>query len=282
MTNTVGTLWVVATPIGHLGDLSARAREVLGAVMLIAAEDTRHTAQLLLHYGIRTRIVALHEHNESSIAPSLVARLLAGEDLALVSDAGTPLLSDPGFVLVRMAREAKVRVAPVPGPSALMAALSVSGLPITRFAFEGFLPAKPGARRARLAALAGESRTLVFYEAPHRLKELLEDLEAAFGAQRPAVLARELTKLHETVLDGTVGTLLARVRTDVDQSRGEIVVIVAGNEADEAQALASGKRLYRLLCAELAPARAARIAAEFTGAPRKALYAPGAYPDATD
>lgn len=282
MTNTVGTLWVVATPIGHLGDLSARAREVLGRVGLIAAEDTRRTAQLLLHYGIRTRVVALHEHNESSVAPSLVTRLLAGEDLALVSDAGTPLLSDPGFVLVRMAREAGVRVAPVPGPSALMAALSVSGLPIARFVFEGFLPVKPGARRARLAALAGESRTLVFYEAPHRLKELLEDLEAAFGAQRPAVLARELTKLHETVLDGTVGTLLARVRTDADQSRGEIVVLVAGNEANEAEVLASGKRLYQLLSAELAPARAARVAAEFTGAPRKALYAPGIDPERAD
>ena len=273
MTNPGGTLWVVATPIGNLEDLSPRARQVLVCAAAIAAEDTRHTRHLLRHCGIRTPLVAVHEHNEAAVVPALIARLQAGDDLALVSDAGTPLVSDPGFVLVRAARAAGLRVAPVPGPSALIAALSVAGLPSARFAFEGFLPAKAGARRARLAALVGEPRTLIFYEAPHRLQEMLDDLLAVFGAQRSAVLARELTKLHEIVLDGTLAALRERVGTDADQRRGEIVLLVAGNEAEDAQALGAGRRLYRLLCAELPPARAARIAAEFTGASRRALYA---------
>lgn len=282
MTNPGGTLWVVATPIGNLDDLSPRARQVLVRAAAIAAEDTRHTRPLLRHCGIRTPLVAVHEHNEATVVPALIARLQAGDDLALVSDAGTPLVSDPGFVLVRAARAAGLRVAPVPGPSALIAALSVAGLPSARFAFEGFLPAKAGARRARLAALVGEPRTLIFYEAPHRLQEMLDDLLAAFGAQRSAVLARELTKLHEIVLDGTLAALRERVGTDADQRRGEVVLLVAGNEAEDAQALGAGRRLYRLLCAELPPARAARIAAEFTGAPRRALYAAGALDDASD
>ena len=282
MTNPGGTLWVVATPIGNLDDLSPRARQVLERAAAIAAEDTRHARPLLRHYGIRTPLVAVHEHNEAAMVPALITRLQAGDDLALISDAGTPLVSDPGFVLVRAVRAAGLRVAPVPGPSALIAALSVAGLPSARFAFEGFLPAKAGARRARLAALAGEPRTLIFYEAPHRLQEMLDDLLAAFGAQRRAVLARELTKLHETVLDGTLAALRERVESDADQRRGEIVLLVAGNEAEDAQALGAGRRLYRLLCAELPPARAARIAAEFTGAPRRALYAAGAVDDAPD
>ncbi len=282
MTNPGGTLWVVATPIGNLEDLSPRARQVLVCAAAIAAEDTRHTRHLLRHCGIRTPLVAVHEHNEAAVVPALIARLQAGDDLALVSDAGTPLVSDPGFVLVRAARAAGLRVAPVPGPSALIAALSVAGLPSARFAFEGFLPAKAGARRARLAELVGEPRTLIFYEAPHRLQEMLDDLLAAFGAQRSAVLARELTKLHEIVLDGTLAALRERVGTDADQRRGEIVLLVAGNEAEDAQALGAGRRLYRLLCAELPPARAARIAAEFTGAPRRALYAADAVGDVPD
>lgn len=282
MTNPGGTLWVVATPIGNLEDLSPRARQVLVRAAAIAAEDTRHTRHLLRHCGIRTPLVAVHEHNEAAVVPALIARLQAGDDLALVSDAGTPLVSDPGFVLVRAARAAGLRVAPVPGPSALIAALSVAGLPSARFAFEGFLPAKAGARRARLAELVGEPRTLIFYEAPHRLQEMLDDLLAAFGAQRSAVLARELTKLHEIVLDGTLAALRERVGTDADQRRGEVVLLVAGNEAEDAQALGAGRRLYQLLCAELPPARAARIAAEFTGAPRRALYAAGALDDVPD
>ncbi len=273
MATASGTLWVVATPIGNLDDLSARARSVLGSVVVIAAEDTRHTRHLLQHFGLATPLLALHEHNEAGVVAALLARLAAGEDLALVSDAGTPLISDPGFRLVRAARAAGLRVAPVPGPAALIAALSVAGLPSERFVFEGFLPAKAGARRQHLAALVGEARTLVFYEAPHRLEATLVDLTAAFGSERPAALARELTKLHETVIDATLGDLMARVAADADQRRGEIVLIVGGNDAQAAQALAEGRRLYALLRGELAPARAARIAAEFTGAPRRALYA---------
>ncbi|WP_297905331.1 16S rRNA (cytidine(1402)-2'-O)-methyltransferase [Metallibacterium sp.] len=273
MATASGTLWVVATPIGNLDDLSARARSVLGSVVVIAAEDTRHTRHLLQHFGLATPLLALHEHNEAGVVAALLARLAAGEDLALVSDAGTPLISDPGFRLVRAARAAGLRVAPVPGPAALIAALSVAGLPSERFVFEGFLPAKAGARRQHLAALVGEARTLVFYEAPHRLEATLADLAAAFGSERPAALARELTKLHETVIDATLGDLMARVAADADQRRGEIVLIVGGNDAQAAQALAEGRRLYALLRGELAPARAARIAAEFTGASRRALYA---------
>ena len=273
MATASGTLWVVATPIGNLDDLSARARSVLGSVVVIAAEDTRHTRHLLQHFGLATPLLALHEHNEAGVVAALLARLAAGEDLALVSDAGTPLISDPGFRLVRAARAAGLRVAPVPGPAALIAALSVAGLPSERFVFEGFLPAKAGARRQHLAALVGEARTLVFYEAPHRLEATLADLAAAFGSERPAALARELTKLHETVIDATLGDLMARVAADADQRRGEIVLIVGGNDAQAVQALAEGRRLYALLRGELAPARAARIAAEFTGASRRALYA---------
>jgi 16S rRNA (cytidine1402-2'-O)-methyltransferase len=272
MATASGTLWVVATPIGNLDDLSARARAVLGGVAAIAAEDTRHTRHLLRHLGLTTPLLALHEHNEAGIIEALLARLGGGEDLALVSDAGTPLISDPGFRLVRAARAAGLRVAPVPGPAALIAALSVAGLPCERFVFEGFLPAKAGARRQRLAELAGEARTLVFYEAPHRLEATLADLAAVFSAERPVALARELTKLHETVISTTLGQLIARVAADADQCRGEIVLIVGGNDVQAAQALAEGRRLYALLRTELAPARSARIAAEFTGAPRRALY----------
>ena len=280
MATASGTLWVVATPIGNLDDLSARARAVLGSVVAIAAEDTRHTRHLLQHFGLATPLLALHEHNEAGVVAALLARLAAGEDLALVSDAGTPLISDPGFRLVRAARAAGLRVAPVPGPAALIAALSVAGLPSERFVFEGFLPAKAGARQQCLAELAGEARTLVFYEAPHRLEAALADLAAAFGSERPAALARELTKLHETVIDATLGDLISRVAADADQRRGEIVLIVGGNNARAAQALAEGRRLYALLRGELAPARAARIAAEFTGAPRRALYAEAGAADA--
>ena len=272
MQPAAGTLHVVATPIGHLADLSPRALETLRAVAAVCAEDTRHTRQLLAHFGLERPLVALHEHNEAEVAERLVARLLAGESLALVSDAGTPLVSDPGFRLVRAARAAGVRVSPVPGPSALIAALSVAGLPSDRFAFEGFLPAKGPARRERLAALAGEPRTLVFYESSHRIADTLADCAAAFGADRPAVVARELTKLFETVLDGSLGELRARVEADPDQRRGEFVLLVQGAGADADARLAEGRRVYALLAGELKPSLAAKLAAEITGAPRKALY----------
>jgi len=269
------TLHVVATPIGNLGDLSPRAQQVLREVAAICAEDTRRSGQLLAHFGISTPLVALHEHNEPQMAERLVARLLAGESLALVSDAGTPLVSDPGFRLVRAARAAGVRVSPVPGPSALIAALSVAGLPSDRFAFEGFLPAKASARRERLAALAGEPRTLVFYESSHRIEESLADLRQAFGEERPAVLARELTKLFETVLDGTLAELHRRVQDDPDQRKGEFVLVVQGVGEDADARLAEGRRVHAILARQLPPSTAAKLAAEITGAPRKALYGAG-------
>ena len=265
-------LHVVATPIGNLGDLSPRARQVLAEVAAICAEDTRRSGQLLAHFGIATPLLALHEHNEQQLAQRLVARLLAGESLALVSDAGTPLVSDPGYRLVQAARAAGIRVSPVPGPCALIAALSVAGLPSDRFAFEGFLPAKASARRERLAALAGETRTLVFYESAHRIEESLADLCAAFGGERPAVLARELTKLFETVLDGTLANLQSRVQADPDQRKGEFVLVVQGMGEDADAKLAEGCRVHAILARQLPPSAAAKLAAEITGATRKALY----------
>ena len=270
--SAAGVLHVVATPIGNLGDLSPRAQQVLRGVDAVCAEDTRHTRQLLAHFGIERPLVALHEHNEDDLARRLVARLQAGESLALVSDAGTPLVSDPGYRLVRAARDAGLRVSPVPGPSALVAALSVAGLPSDRFAFEGFLPAKAAARRERLAALAGETRTLIFYESAHRIEEMLADAVAAFGGERRAVLARELTKLFETVLDGALAALQAQVAADANQRKGEFVVLVEGAGEDADARLAEGRRVYSLLNAHLPPSAAAKLAAEITGAPRKALY----------
>jgi 16S rRNA (cytidine1402-2'-O)-methyltransferase len=270
-----GRLWVVATPIGNLEDLSVRAQETLRRVALIAAEDTRHSAPLLARYGIATRLVALHEHNERDEADRLVARMSAGEDIALICDAGTPLVSDPGFRLVRAARAAGIAVSPVPGACAAIAALSVAGLPSDRFVFEGFLPAKAAARRERLGELAAETRTLVFYESSHRVRESLDDMAAVFGATRPAVLARELTKLFETVIDGDLAGVIARVAADPNQERGEFVLLVGGRPDDEDARLAEGRRVFALLRGELPPARAAKLAAAITGAARKALYEPG-------
>jgi len=269
---SAGTLHVVATPIGNLGDLSPRAIETLKSVAAVCAEDTRHTRQLLAHYGIERPLLALHEHNEDEVASKLVARLLAGDSLALVSDAGTPLVSDPGFRLVRAARAAGVRVSPVPGPCASIAALSVAGLPSDRFVFEGFLPAKAGARRERLAQLVAEPRTLVFYESAHRIEAALQDFGAAFGGDRRAVLARELTKLFETVLDGTIAQLHAQVVADPNQRRGEFVLLVQGAGDDADARIAEGRRLYAKLGEHLPPSTAAKLAAELSGAPRKALY----------
>jgi 16S rRNA (cytidine1402-2'-O)-methyltransferase len=270
-----GTLFVVATPIGNLGDLSPRALETLKTVAAICAEDTRHTRQLLAHFGVDKPLVALHEHNEGDAAGPLVARLLAGESLALVSDAGTPLVSDPGFRLVRAAREAGVAVSPVPGASALVTALSVAGLPSDRFIFEGFLPAKANARRERLAALASEPRTLIFYESAHRIEDALDDAVAAFGAERRAVVARELTKLFETVLDGSLADLVQRVRADPNQRKGEFVLLVHGAGEDADAKVIEGRRLYAKLSEHLPPSIAAKVAAEWSGAPRKALYGGG-------
>ncbi|MGH8154193.1 MAG: 16S rRNA (cytidine(1402)-2'-O)-methyltransferase [Rhodanobacteraceae bacterium] len=267
-----GTLSVVATPIGNLADLSPRAAEVLRAATVIAAEDTRHSRPLLQHFGIATPLVALHEYNERTAVASLIAKLEGGADIALISDAGTPLVSDPGFRLVRAARDAGIAVSPVPGACAAVAALSVAGLPSDRFVFEGFLPAKSAARRARLRELADEPRTLVIYESSHRIAECAGDLRDVFGAGRDARLLRELTKVHETCIGTTLGEIADRVARDPEQRLGECVLVVGGH-GDEADAkLAEGRRVYALLQAELAPAQAAKLAAAISGAPRKALY----------
>jgi 16S rRNA (cytidine1402-2'-O)-methyltransferase len=269
-----GTLWVVATPIGNLEDLSLRARRILAEADLVLCEDTRHSGRLLAAFGIEARLAPLHEHNELREAPRLVARLLAGETMALISDAGTPLLSDPGYRLVREAAAAGVTLSPVPGPSALLAALSVAGLPTDRFAFEGFLPARTAARRTALAALAHEPRTLVFFEAGNRLAEFLATAAVALGAGREAVVGRELTKLHESLYRGALGELAARLASDPDARRGEAVVVIAGAAAsvEASAAEQSLSRLLPLLLEELPASRAVRIAAKLTGLPRKRVY----------
>jgi 16S rRNA (cytidine1402-2'-O)-methyltransferase len=269
-----GRLQVVATPIGNLADLSARAREALISADVIAAEDTRHTRALLRAIGIAKPLVSLHEHNESQRTPELLARLAAGETIALVSDAGTPLLSDPGLELVQRAAGAGFEVHAIPGPSAITSALAVAGLPTDRFCFEGFLPSRERERRTALAALAHEPRTLVFFEAPHRILRTLADMAAEFGAERPAAVARELTKVHETVYRGTLRELLARAQAEDNFERGEMTLVVHG--ATPAAAGVDEQLLRRavdLLAKELPPGRAAAIAAQLTGATRAAAYA---------
>ncbi|HGY9635568.1 MULTISPECIES: 16S rRNA (cytidine(1402)-2'-O)-methyltransferase [Pseudomonas] len=272
--SAVGTLYVVATPIGNLDDMSARALKVLADVALIAAEDTRHSIRLLQHFGIDTPLAACHEHNERDEGGRFLSKLLAGENVALVSDAGTPLISDPGYHLVRQARAAGVSVVPVPGACALIAALSAAGLPSDRFIFEGFLPAKQAGRRARLEQVREEPRTLIFYEAPHRILECLEDMEAVFGGDRPALLARELTKTFETLKGLPLAELRAFVAGDSNQQRGECVVLVGGWFAPEGeQAIsAEAQRVLDLLLAELPLKRAAALAAEITGVRKNLLY----------
>jgi 16S rRNA (cytidine1402-2'-O)-methyltransferase len=269
-----GRLQVVATPIGNLADLSARAREALSSADVIAAEDTRRTRVLLTAIGIAKPLVSLHEHNESQRTPELLARLAAGETIALVSDAGTPLLSDPGLELVQRAVRAGFEVHAIPGPSAITSALAVAGLPTNRFCFEGFLPSRERERRTALAALAHEPRTLVFFEAPHRILRTLADMAAEFGAERPAAVARELTKAHETIYRGTLQELLARAQAEENFQRGEITIVVHGATAQTAgvdgQLL---RRTVKLLSQELPPGRVAAIAAQLTGATRAAAYA---------
>lgn len=267
-----GVLHVVATPIGNLGDISERALATLRSVDLICAEDTRHTRPLLSHFGIDKPLFALHDHNEEAAAEQVIARMQQGASVALVSDAGTPLVSDPGFKLVRAARAAGIKVTPAPGASALIAALSVAGLPSDKFVFEGFLSSKGAARRERMQQLAAETRTLIFYESSHRIVEHLQDAREAFGAERHVVIARELTKLFETVLDGSIEAVLARVTGDPNQQKGEFVVLLAGASETADAKLHEGMRIYKALSAHLKPSVAAKIAADLSGAPRKALY----------
>jgi len=271
--STPGTLYIVATPIGNLEDISARALRILKEVSLIAAEDTRHSSRLLQHFGINTPLAACHDHNEREQGGRFINRLLEGGSVALVSDAGTPLISDPGFHLVRQARAAQIPVVPVPGASAVIAALSAAGLPSDRFIFEGFLPAKATARRSRLDALKQEERTLIFYEAPHRLLESVEDLAAIMGGERVAVLARELTKTFETIKDAPLGELVDWIRSDSNQQRGECVLLISGYESPEKDSLTpEAVRILNILLAEMPLKRAAALAAEITGERKNMLY----------
>ncbi|MBX8575990.1 16S rRNA (cytidine(1402)-2'-O)-methyltransferase [Pseudomonas cichorii] len=272
--STLGSLYVVATPIGNLDDMSVRALKVLREVALIAAEDTRHSSRLMQHFGISTPLAACHEHNERDEGSRFITRLLAGDDVALISDAGTPLISDPGYHLVRQARAAGVQVVPVPGACALIAALSAAGLPSDRFIFEGFLPAKAVGRKSRLEVLREEPRTLIFYEAPHRILECLQDMEQVFGPDRPALLARELTKTFETLKGLPLAQLRAFVEGDSNQQRGECVVLVAGwtPPADEDVVGAEARRVLDLLLEEMPLKRAAALAAEITGVRKNLLY----------
>ena len=279
MIKSAGRLYVVATPIGNLGDLSERAREILRSVSLIAAEDTRHTGVLLKHFGIQTPQVSLHEHNEQQRSGGIIERLQQGASVALVSDAGTPGINDPGFELVRAAAAAGCEILAVPGPCAAIAALSIGGLPTDRFCFEGFLPARGAARRKRLQSLAAEARTLVLYEAPHRVRETLEDCTAVFGGERNATVAREITKLHETTYRGSLRELLEREGSDADFGRGEIVLLIAGlpqTPADE-EGGADGHRgaldrVLKILLTELPLRQAAQLAAQIVDARGNEAY----------
>ncbi len=267
-----GTLYIVATPIGNLGDLSPRARETLEKVDLIVAEDTRHSRHLLDHFGIRKPMLSMHEHNESDRADGLVGRLLQGEQIAQVSDAGTPLINDPGFQLVMAAQQAEVEVVAIPGPSAPVAALSICGLPVSRFCFEGFLPAKQGAREQLLERLVSEPRTMVFLESPRRVVEALRSMARIFGEAREVAVARELTKLHESVHRAPLQTLVPWMEEDENRQRGEFVLVVSGAEEEVAADLDEAKRVVELLATELPPRKAAALASRITGARKNHLY----------
>ena len=268
-----GVLYVVATPIGNLQDITYRAVEVLRGVDLIAAEDTRHSRALLSHYAAATPLLSLHEHNEAAQSPRIIARLQAGAAVALISDAGTPLISDPGYRLVSAAHRARVRVSPVPGPSAVIAALSVAGLPTDRFVFEGFLPAREAARSRRLRTLAGESRTLVFYESSHRVVACVRAMREHLGGERKALIARELTKAFETLHGDSLAGLCEWLDRDPNHRRGEFVVVVRGRPA-EADGDGDGRALavLQVLAAELPLRQAVDLAARITGQARNRVY----------
>ena len=266
-----GTLFVVATPIGNLEDMSPRAVSTLQQADLVVAEDTRHTGKLLMRFGIRAKLRALHEHNEARVAPELVAMIKAGHNVVLVSDAGTPLISDPGYVLVDAALSANATVIPIPGPCALVAALSVSGMPTDRFVFEGFLPARTVARQQRLQILATELRTSIVYEAPHRIVATLEDCVAVLGPDRVVTIAKELSKIHEQVFRGATTAALAWLEAVPARQRGEFVLVLSGASAQPAPRQ-DWHRDLELLLEELSPARASRVLAKMTGAARKDIY----------
>lgn len=267
-----GSLYVVATPIGNLGDLSPRALKVLDGVDLIAAEDTRVTGALLAHFGVRKKMLSLHEHNEDAATRDVLDQLRKDRSVALVSDAGTPLVSDPGFPLVREARAAGIPVLAVPGPSAAVAALSIAGLPSDRFVFAGFLPAREEARKHRIGELAGETRTVILYESTHRIVDTVRALAEVLGRERRVCLARELTKLYEQSHAASAPQLLRWLEADENRQRGEFVLVVEGADPQAAGPL-EAERVIKVLLRELGASKAAKLAAELTGLPRRELYA---------
>lgn len=272
-TSIVGILYIVATPIGNLQDITFRAIDILKKADCIVAEDTRHCKVLLTHYGVQTPAISLHEHNEKAQIQAMLKRLLAGSSLALISDAGTPLISDPGYRLVQEARAAGITVVPIPGPCAAIAALSAGGLATDRFVFEGFLSQKTVARQKQLEALCRERRTLVFYEAPHRILDVLQDLVTQFGPERKAVIAREMTKMFETIRGGSLEELRVWVENDPNQQRGEIVLLVEGaTEQEESTAELSATRVLAILLKDLPVNQAVKLACELTGEKRNKLY----------
>ncbi len=266
-------LYVVATPIGNLQDMTPRAVEILQRVELIAAEDTRHSARLMAHCDIDTRLVSVHEHNERQRIETIVHQLQSGASVALISDAGTPLISDPGYVVVKGVREAGYKVVPVPGCVAFVAALSAAGLPTDRFAFEGFLPHKSSGRKQQLKGLVDETRTLIFYESPHRIVASLKDMQSVFGGERVVAVARELTKTYETIHVDKLDALITWIEADSNQQRGEFVVLVHGVESKGEVVLdAKALEVLDILLAELPASQAASLAAKITGLKKKVLY----------
>ncbi len=270
--NSLGILYVVATPIGNLQDITLRAIEVLKTVDCIVAEDTRHSQPLLRHYLINTPIIALHEHNEREKTKKLLERLEKGETIALISDAGTPLISDPGYYLVREARLAGIKTVPIPGACAAIAALSVAGLPTDRFVFEGFMPAKSGPRLQRLQALTNETRTMIFYESPHRILDLLEAMQVIWTESRLAVIGRELTKIYETITSGSLGQLIEWVKSDTNQERGEMVVIVEGIKEDLQLNKESFSDMLTILLDSLPLKQAVELVTKITGQKKNTVY----------
>ncbi|MGA2654868.1 MAG: 16S rRNA (cytidine(1402)-2'-O)-methyltransferase [Gammaproteobacteria bacterium] len=267
-----GILYIVASPIGCLQDISAHALDILRSVNLIACEDTRHSATLLNYYGIQTPLKAYHSHNENDCSEFLLKKLINGETIALISDAGTPLIHDPGLSIVQQAQKAGVRIVPIPGPCALITALSASGLPAAQFIFDGFLPIKSTARIKHLESLKTQTRTQIFYEAPHRILECLQDMLTVFGKHKQVVLARELTKLHETFLSGTLSELISQLLADPHQQKGEFVILVAGATELDDDAIAQAKNIFATLTKELPHKQAAALTAKITGVAKNTIY----------
>ena len=271
-----GILYIVATPIGNLQDLSPRAQSILRQVNLIAAEDTRHSRHLLNHFGITTPLQSLHEHNERQQSIALLQRLHNGDSIALISDAGTPLISDPGCYFTQTALAESITVVPIPGPSALISALSVAGFPADRFVFEGFLPTKTSARQQRLKFLLKESRTLIFYEAPHRLLDCLNDMQQIFGENRQAVLVKELTKVYETVYQNTLIGIINWLNAQVARKKGEFVLVVQGASLSNHNVITDEtKRIFQILRQELPLKQTAKLTSEITGVSKNILYTLG-------